>query len=91
VTPNYPHGQRGGHRLYPTEYVVISDVIHLKLEALYCHESQIRWMLEHDHIDFLEFTRTCSRVRGFQSGVDYAEGFRPNHNYLRMTTKRLLP
>ena len=65
--------------------------IDVKLEALSCHRSQVQWMLEHDQIDFLDFTRTCSRVRGFQSGVAYAEGFRPNHNYMRMTTKRLLP
>jgi len=48
-------------------------------------------MRDHDNIDFLDFVRTCSKVRGYQSGVDYAEGFRPNLNYLRMTTKRLLP
>ena len=91
VTPIYHMDTVAGTGFIPTEYVDISDVIDLKLEALSCHRSQLQWMLKHDHIDFLEFTRTCSRVRGFQSGVQYAEGFRPNHNYLRMTTKRLLP
>ncbi len=91
VTPIYHMDTVAGTGFIPTEYVDITGEMELKLEALSCHESQIKWMLDHDHIDFLEFMRTCSRVRGFQSGVTYAEGFRPNHNYLRMTTKRLLP
>lgn len=91
VTPIYHMDTVAGTGFIPTEYVDITDEIELKLEALSCHESQIKWMLDHDHIDFLDFMRTCSRVRGYQSGVAYAEGFRPNHNYLRMTTKRLLP
>ena len=80
-----------GAGFIPTEYVDISDTIDLKLEALACHKSQIDWMLEHDNIDFLDMVKTCSRVRGYQCGADYAEGFRANINYLRMTTKRLLP
>ena len=75
----------------PTEYVDITQYIELKLKALACHESQIKWMLDHDHIDFLDFVRTCSKARGYQCGAGYAEGFRPNLNYLRLTTKRLLP
>lgn len=91
VCPIYHMDTVAGTGFIPTEYVDITDTIELKLEALSCHKSQIQWMLEHDHIDFLDFTRCCSRVRGFQCGATYAEGFRPNHNYLRMTTKRLLP
>ena len=89
--PIYHMDPVAGTGFIPTEYVDISDTIELKLKALACHHTQIDWMRDHDHIDFLEFVRTCSRVRGFQSGVDYAEGFRPNFNHLRMTTKRLLP
>ena len=91
VCPIYHMDPVAGTGFIPTEYVDISDTIELKLEALACHKSQIDWMRDHDHIDFLDFVRTCSKVRGFQSGVAYAEGFRPNLNYLRMTTKRLLP
>ena len=36
------------------------------------HESQIKWMLEHDEIDFLDMVRTCSRYSDI-SGADYAE------------------
>ncbi len=48
-------------------------------------------MKEHDGIDFLEFVRTCSRFRGLQSGVAYAEGFRAATVWPRLSTKRLLP
>lgn len=80
-----------GMDFIPTEYVDISNVIELKLEALACHDSQIRWMREHDKIDFIDFVRTCSKYRGLQCGVAFAEGFRPCINWPRMVPKRLLP
>ena len=89
--PLYHMDTVSGAGFLPTEYVDITDVIETKLEALSCHKSQLVWMQEHDGIDFVDFVRTCSKVRGYQSGVTYAEGFRLNRNYLRMTTKRLLP
>ena len=75
----------------PTEYVDISDVIEQKLEALACHESQVKWMLDHDHIDFLDFVRTCNKYRGLQSSVPYAEGFKQYAGWPRFRTTRLLP
>jgi LmbE family N-acetylglucosaminyl deacetylase len=54
----------------PTEYVDITDVIEQKLEALACHESQIKWMKDHDKIDFLDFVRVGNRYRGIQSSVN---------------------
>jgi len=80
-----------GMGFIPTEYVDISDTIEQKLEALACHDSQIAWMREHDKIDFLDFVKTCSKYRGFQSGVAFAEGFRPCTNWPRIAAKRLLP
>jgi len=91
VCPIYHMDTVSGAGFIPTEYVDISDEMELKLEALSCHKSQIQWMLEHDGIDFLDFVRTCSRVRGYQCGTKYAEGFRANTNYLRLTARRLLP
>ena len=80
-----------GVNFLPTEYVDISDTIETKIKAVDCHISQIKWMKEHDHIDFLDFVRTCSKFRGFQCGVPYAEGFRACATWPRVPTKRLLP
>lgn len=91
VCPIYHMDTVAGVGFIPTEYVDISEEIDLKLEALSCHKSQIEWMREHDGIDFLKFVQTCSRVRGFQCGVKFAEGFKPSLNYLRIRPYRLLP
>lgn len=80
-----------GVNAIPTEYVDITDEIDLKIEMLECHESQIKWMREHDNIDFADFVRVCSKYRGYQCGVAYAEGFTHCNVYLKNTTKRLLP
>ena len=80
-----------GINFVPTEYVDVTDTIDTKLEALACHESQIKWMLEHDKIDFIDFVRTCSKYRGLQCSVPFAEGFRQYAGWPRFSTKRLLP
>ncbi len=103
--PNYPSKTPGAARLVPiyymdtlagvgfmpTEYVDVSSVIEKKLEMLECHASQIVWMREHDHIDFPDMVRTCSKYRGYQCGVQYAEAFKQCQVYLKGTAKRLLP
>lgn len=91
ITPLYHMDTLTGVDFLPTEYVDISDVIEQKMEALSYHQSQIKWMKEHDGIDFLDMVRTCSKARGYQCGTVYAEGFRMNRNYLRMVPKRMLP
>ena len=91
VTPIYYMDNLGGVNFVPTEYVDITDEIDLKIEMLECHESQIRWMRDHDHVDFSEIVRSCSRVRGIQCGVQYAEGFTQELSWHRIVTKRLLP
>ena len=75
----------------PTEYVDISEVIEIKLAAVACHVSQIKWLKDHDAIDFLEFGRVESKYRGQQCGAVYAEGFQQSQAFPRLTTKRLLP
>ena len=75
----------------PEHYVDITDQIEIKLEALDRHESQTKWMLEHDHIDFCEMVRTCSKYRGYQCGAGYAEGFIACRAYPRMPVNGLLP
>ncbi|MBR4087618.1 MAG: PIG-L family deacetylase [Clostridia bacterium] len=91
VTPIYYMDNLAGMNFNPTEYVDITDEIDLKLEMLECHESQLKWMRDHDHIDFAEFVKTCSRFRGLQSGVQYAEAFCQEMVWPKVTTKRLLP
>lgn len=75
----------------PSEYVDISKQIDLKLEALAQNESQIKWLKEHDDIDFLDFAETGSKFRGLQCGMRYAEGFKQYMGWPRLITKRMLP
>ena len=75
----------------PTEYVDIGEEIDLKIKMLECHETQVGWMRDHDGIDFTDMVRVSSKYRGYQCGVDYAEGFKQCRVYLKGTTKRLLP
>ncbi len=91
LVPIYYMDTLAGVNFQPTEYVDITDEIDLKLKMLNCHESQIVWMRDHDHIDFPDMVKTCSRYRGYQCGAEYAEGFRQCQVYLKGTTKRLLP
>lgn len=91
VAPLYYMDTLAGVGFLPEEYADISKEINIKLEALNCHQSQIKWMLEHDGIDFLDFVKTVSKFRGLQCGVAYAEGFRRCVTWPRLQPKRLLP
>jgi hypothetical protein len=44
-----------------------------------------------EYVDILERARIATAYRGFQSGVDHAEGFVPCRTWLRNRTTRLLP
>ena len=91
VTPIYYMDNLAGVNFIPTEYVDVSDVIDKNLEMLECHESQLKWMRDHDNIDFADFVKTCAKYRGLQCGVAYAEGFSQCLAWPKLTTKRLLP
>ena len=80
-----------GVNFQPTHYVDVSDQIETKMQALRCHESQLKWMYEHDGIDFADMVKTCSKYRGYQCGAAFAEGFKPYNVYPRYSTKQLLP
>ena len=58
---------------------------------LECHESQLKWMREHDHIDFADFVKTTAKYRGLQCGVPYAEAFCQVYAYSKVRPERLLP
>ena len=77
--------------LLTTEYVDITEEIDIKLEMLECHESQMKWMRDHDNIDFAEFVKTCARFRGLQCGAMYAEAFTQCYAWPKILPKRMLP
>jgi len=89
--PVYFMDTLAGVNFQPVLYVDITEQIDKKMEALNCHESQLKWMYEHDGIDFADMVKTCSKYRGYQCGVAYAEGFKPYNVYPRYSTKCLLP
>lgn len=91
ITPLYYMDTLAGVNFMPTEYVDITEEIDTKLEMLECHESQIKWMRDHDNIDFAEFVKTCARFRGLQCGVMYAEAFTQCYAWPKITTRRMLP
>ena len=91
VTPIYYMDNSALLNCDPTVFVDITDELEMKLQMLACHESQIKWLKDHDGNDVLEDTRTYARLRGIQCGVKYAEGFRICNVDHRNTTKRLLP
>lgn len=91
VTPIYYMDTLAGVNFMPTEYVDITETVDLKLQMLECHVSQMKWMRDHDNIDFAEFVKTCARFRGLQCGVQYAEAFTQCYAWPKITTKRLLP
>lgn len=91
IAPIFYMDTLAGVNFNPTEYVDISDTIEDKIASLNIHQSQIRWMKEHDGIDFLDFVRTVSKFRGVQCGVPYAEGFTQCVAWPRLMAKRLLP
>ena len=64
--PIYFMDTLAGVNFIPTHYVDITKQIDRKLEALSKHESQIKWMMDDYHIDFLDMIRTRSRFRGYQ-------------------------
>ncbi len=75
----------------PEYYVDISDTYATKIEMLRKHESQIKWLQDHDGIDIVEFVGTVAARRGLESGVERAEGFRAARVWPRLRPERLLP
>jgi LmbE family N-acetylglucosaminyl deacetylase len=80
-----------GLHFAPTEFVDISDVLDTKVRMLECHESQLRWIRDHDGVDIVGQLKTTAAFRGHQCGVPWAEGFEPCLAWLRGRARRLLP
>lgn len=91
VTPFFHMETLAGVDFIPTELVDVSAHFETKKRMLECHQSQLKWLKDHDGIDIVEFMATVTRFRGIQAGVRYAEGFRRVLTWPRGTPRRLLP
>lgn len=91
IPPVYFMDTAAGVNFQPTDYVDVSGVIERKAEALLCHQSQYKWLLEHDGIDYVEFMKKHSAFRGTQCGVAFAEAFQRYSVWGRVKPSRLLP
>ena len=91
VTPIYYMDNLAGVNSIPTEYVDITNEIETKIEMLECHVSQMKWMRDHDNLDFADFVRTSAKYRGYQCGVPYAEAFTSCLAWPKLKPMRLLP
>ncbi len=91
LVPIYYMDPLAGLGVSPTEYVDVSSTFERKLEMLEKHESQMKWMRDHDGIDFADFVRTIAKFRGLQCGVQYAEAFTACYRWPKVVPKRLLP
>jgi len=82
----------GGVNFNPEFYVDITEQWETKLEMARCHESQDTWckhMYGHG-IDY--FAEVLGKLRGYQTGCGYAEGFRKARMYPMSVDKNgLLP
>lgn len=67
MVPIYYMDTPAGVSFLPTEYVDITDEMDLKLQMLECHESQMGWMRDHDHIEFSDMVITACRYRGYHA------------------------
>ena len=75
----------------PEYYVDITDTYEVKIQMLSKHESQLKWLKDHDNIDIVQFVQTVARRRGVECGVQYAEAFRAARVWPRIHPQRLLP
>ena len=65
-----------GVNFHPEFYVDISDHWETKAAMIRCHESQEVWIADQYGPSLVEKAQAHSRLRGFQTGCAYAEGFR---------------
>jgi LmbE family N-acetylglucosaminyl deacetylase len=91
LTPLYYFEPLAGVNSLPEEYVDITDFLEVKMAMLGKHVSQHAWLKEHDGMDMPDLARTLSRLRGYQCGTGYAEGFTCCRQYHKLSTVRLLP
>jgi N-acetylglucosamine malate deacetylase 1 len=91
IPPVYYMDSLGGADFVAEEYVDVTAVFEDKLRMMRCHESQVKWLADHDGVDICDLIKTVSKFRGLACGVRYAEGFRRLNAWPRNPTKWLLP
>lgn len=91
VTPIFYSDTSRSVNFVPTEYVDITEEMELKEQMLACHESQLRWLMDHDGIDIIAVQRARAADRGSQCKAKYAEGFTQLLASQRLRTYRCLP
>lgn len=81
----------GAMGFQPEIYVDISEEMETKLKAIACHECQYAWNKTFMDDDIFDYAQSMARYRGFQAGVDFAEGFVSHKMYAFMADPRKLP
>lgn len=66
----------GGVNMIPDRYVDISAEIETKKRMLACHRSQDAWMQAQYGVTCVAMMENFARMRGFQCGCRFAEGFK---------------
>ncbi len=93
ITPSlfYFDQYMNGFSLGPTHYVDITSTFEIKKKALSQHQSQISFTRKLYGPNFLEYTESIAKLRGYECGVKYAETFRELAIYPRVRPYRVLP
>lgn len=80
-----------GINFIPLEYVDITDTIETKIEMIKKHKSQIKVIKKRGGVDIVKSAIDLAKIRGWQSGVKYAEGFQLCYLWPNLKTRRILP
>lgn len=80
-----------GLEFNPTTYVDIGTTFEEKCRLLQMHDSQMKSMKALGGWDLVEYAKVMNAFRGLQSGVLYAEAFRPAFAWPRVRAHALLP
>lgn len=91
ITPIYYTEHAAGVNFVPTEFVDITEEMETKEAMLKCHQSQLKWLLEHDNLDIVEVQRNRAAFWANQCQVGYAEVFKQLYADSRLRTYRILP
>ena len=81
----------GGHNFQPQVYVDIGNTFKVKVKMLACHRSQTVWMSRYGGMNLRKYIEVVARFRGYQSRVEFAEGFLPHPSFGHVPAGAVLP